>query len=61
MKFNFNFFYYRIWKDIALNDSLTQVEKAQLAVWDYPVSDKYTKVLVYHLSLRYYYIIFHKS
>ena len=34
----------RIWKDMALNDSLTPVEKSKLAVWDYPVSDKFTKV-----------------
>ena len=36
--------YFRIWKDLALNDSLTILEKSQLAVWDYPVSDKFTKV-----------------
>ena len=35
---------YRIWKDMALNDSLTPVEKSKLAVWDYPVLDKFTKV-----------------
>lgn len=35
---------YRIWKDMSLNDSLTDVERAKLAVWDYPVSDKYTKM-----------------
>ena len=29
---------------MALNDSLTSVEKSKLAVWDYPVSDKFTKV-----------------
>ena len=29
---------------MALNDSLTPVEKSKLAVWDYPVSDKFTKV-----------------
>ncbi|KAJ4432354.1 hypothetical protein ANN_20973 [Periplaneta americana] len=36
--------YVRIWKDMSLNDSLSDVERAKLAVWDYPVSDKYTKI-----------------
>lgn len=29
---------------MSLNDSLSEVERAKLAVWDYPVSDKYTKM-----------------
>lgn len=29
---------------MSLNDSLSDVERAKLAVWDYPVSDKYTKM-----------------
>lgn len=29
---------------MSLNDSLTDVERSKLAVWDYPVSDKYTKM-----------------
>lgn len=29
---------------MSLNDSLTDVERAKLAVWDYPVSDRYTKM-----------------
>ncbi|XP_050463521.1 ionotropic receptor 25a [Cataglyphis hispanica] len=36
--------FYDIWKDMSLNDSLSDVERAKLAVWDYPVSDKYTKM-----------------
>ncbi|XP_031338058.1 ionotropic receptor 25a-like [Photinus pyralis] len=36
--------FYDIWKNMSLNDSLTHVERAQLAVWDYPVSDRYTKI-----------------
>uniref|UniRef100_T1H988 Uncharacterized protein n=2 Tax=Rhodnius prolixus TaxID=13249 RepID=T1H988_RHOPR len=36
--------FYEIWKDMSLNDSLNPVERAKLAVWDYPVSDKYTKM-----------------
>lgn len=29
---------------MSLNDSMTDYERSQLAVWDYPVSDKYTKM-----------------
>lgn len=29
---------------MSLNDSMSNVERAKLAVWDYPVSDKYTKM-----------------
>lgn len=29
---------------MSLNDSLSEVERSKLAVWDYPVSDKYTKM-----------------
>jgi glutamate receptor, ionotropic, invertebrate len=36
--------FYEIWKDMSLNDSLSAVERSKLAVWDYPVSDKYTKM-----------------
>uniref|UniRef100_A0AAN0LH94 Glutamate receptor ionotropic kainate 2 n=1 Tax=Polyphagotarsonemus latus TaxID=1204166 RepID=A0AAN0LH94_9ACAR len=36
--------FYEIWKDMSLNDSLTENERAKLAVWDYPVSDQYTKI-----------------
>jgi len=36
--------FYEIWKDMSLNDSLSQLERSKLAVWDYPVSDKYTKI-----------------
>ena len=35
---------FRIWKAMSLNDSLDQVERAKLAVWDYPVSDKFTNM-----------------
>ena len=35
---------YRIWKDMSLNDSMNELERSKLAVWDYPVSDKYTKM-----------------
>lgn len=36
--------FYEIWKDMTLNDSLSPLERSKLAVWDYPVSDKYTKI-----------------
>lgn len=39
-----SYYPHRIWKDMSLNDSLSDVERAKLAVWDYPVSDKYTKM-----------------
>lgn len=29
---------------MSLNDSMNEVERSKLAVWDYPVSDKYTKI-----------------
>lgn len=36
--------FYEIWKDMSLNDSLSEDDRAKLAVWDYPVSDRYTKI-----------------
>lgn len=36
--------FYQIWKDMSLNDSTDDYERSKLAVWDYPVSDKYTKM-----------------
>ncbi|KAG8282323.1 Ionotropic receptor 25a [Homalodisca vitripennis] len=36
--------FYDIWKEMSLNDNLSEIERAKLAVWDYPVSDKYTKM-----------------
>ena len=29
---------------MSLNDSMSEIERSELAVWDYPVSDKYTKM-----------------
>lgn len=29
---------------MSLNDSMSEIERSKLAVWDYPVSDKYTKI-----------------
>ena len=51
--------FYQIWKDMSLNDSTDEYERSKLAVWDYPVSDKYTKmwqsmqVLIKNLSITF--------
>lgn len=29
---------------MSLNDNLTNLERSRLAVWDYPISDKYSKM-----------------
>ena len=34
----------RNWKDMSLDDKITEKERAMLAVWDYPVSDKFTRI-----------------
>lgn len=36
--------FYNVWKQMSLNDSLSEAERAKFAVWDYPISDKYTKI-----------------
>lgn len=36
--------FYNIWRDMSLNESLTDEERSKFAVWDYPISDKYTKM-----------------
>lgn len=33
-----------MWKDLSLNDDLDEDERAELAVWDYPISDRFTKI-----------------
>ena len=35
----------RVWKDLSLDDTISEYERSKLAVWDYPVTDKYTKIL----------------
>ena len=37
-------FFFRVWKDMSLDNTISEYERAKLAVWDYPVSDKYTKI-----------------
>ena len=34
----------RVWKDLSLDESTSEYERAKLAVWDYPVTDKYTRI-----------------
>lgn len=36
--------FHTVWKEMSLNDSLSQVERTEMSVWEYPVDDKYTKV-----------------
>uniref|UniRef100_A0A7E4W6R4 PBPe domain-containing protein n=1 Tax=Panagrellus redivivus TaxID=6233 RepID=A0A7E4W6R4_PANRE len=38
---------YNTWKAISLNESMSPMSRAKLAVWDYPVSDKYTNMWRY--------------
>jgi len=36
--------FYQIWKRMSLNESANVADRAKLAVWDYPISDKWTKM-----------------
>ncbi|XP_065556597.1 ionotropic receptor 25a-like isoform X3 [Artemia franciscana] len=36
--------FYEIWKNLSFDESMPESERSELAVWDYPVSDKYTKM-----------------
>lgn len=36
--------FYEMWKDMTLNESLPAVERSKWSVWDYPISDKFTKL-----------------
>ncbi|XP_031337563.1 ionotropic receptor 25a-like [Photinus pyralis] len=36
--------FYEIWKDMSLNDSMSDAERSKLSVWEYPISDRYTKM-----------------
>lgn len=37
--------FYQIWKNMSLNEQVDRETQAQFTVWDYPISDKYTKML----------------
>ena len=39
-----NFLSNRVWKDMSSENNITEYMRAKLAVWDYPVSDMYTKI-----------------
>ncbi|EYC37332.1 hypothetical protein Y032_0802g2423 [Ancylostoma ceylanicum] len=39
--------FYSIWKEMSLNESMSPRDRARLAVWDYPVSDKFTNMWRY--------------
>ncbi|CAD6185138.1 unnamed protein product [Caenorhabditis auriculariae] len=39
--------FYKIWKEMSLNESMSPRDRARLAVWDYPVSDKFTNMWRY--------------
>ena len=34
----------RTWKDMSLDDKITEFQRSMLAVWDYPVTDKWTRM-----------------
>uniref|UniRef100_A0A0K0DSZ2 Ionotropic glutamate receptor C-terminal domain-containing protein n=1 Tax=Strongyloides stercoralis TaxID=6248 RepID=A0A0K0DSZ2_STRER len=36
--------FYNIWKELSLNESLNSVDRAKLAIWDYPVSEKFSNL-----------------
>ncbi|XP_045465402.1 LOW QUALITY PROTEIN: ionotropic receptor 25a-like [Harmonia axyridis] len=38
--------FYEIWKDMSLNRTMNDTERAKLAVWDYPVSQRYSKMWI---------------
>ncbi|EGT30383.1 CBN-GLR-7 protein [Caenorhabditis brenneri] len=39
--------FYNMWKEMSLNESMSPRDRAKLAVWDYPVSDKFTNMWRY--------------
>ena len=36
--------FFNIWKDLILNQSLSPFERTKFAVWEYPMTNKYTKI-----------------
>ncbi|KAL3278032.1 hypothetical protein HHI36_013373 [Cryptolaemus montrouzieri] len=36
--------FFEIWKDLSLDENMTAFERSKLAVWDYPISQRYTKI-----------------
>ncbi|KAK0406372.1 hypothetical protein QR680_018535 [Steinernema hermaphroditum] len=39
--------FYNIWKTMSLNESMSVRDRSKLAIWDYPVSDKFTNMWRY--------------
>ncbi|CAJ0607012.1 unnamed protein product [Cylicocyclus nassatus] len=35
---------YDIWSEMAMNESMSESDRARSSIWDYPVPDKYTKM-----------------
>ncbi|CAB3400516.1 unnamed protein product [Caenorhabditis bovis] len=44
--------FYNLWKEMSLNESMSPRDRARLAVWDYPVSDKFTNMWRYMQQLK---------
>ena len=34
----------RAWKDLILDDTMSEYDRAKLVTWDYPLTDKYSKL-----------------
>ncbi|XP_066584759.1 ionotropic receptor 25a-like [Prorops nasuta] len=45
LKANAETILYRVWRDLSLNESLSAFERSRFTVWDYPIDDKYIKIL----------------
>lgn len=39
--------FYNIWKEMSLSESMSEKDRARLAIWDYPLSDKFTNMWRY--------------
>ena len=35
---------FRAWKQMSADNSITEWERSKIAVWDYPIMDRFTKV-----------------
>lgn len=35
---------FSIWKEMSLSESMSEKDRARLAIWDYPLSDKFTNM-----------------
>lgn len=39
------YFYYRAWKNLLLDERIDDYEKSKYLVWNYPVSEEFTKII----------------